>query len=465
MPAPSHLSTLAAPDAAPVSQETRLKYVLKHFWLIYEPASEVRIGYANTQPEVLVADVADGFFQQAKPYPPAPNFREWAGARVPFFFDDAPEAPLLALGIGRATIHADIVAAAFFLLSGWQEYFSDTRDRHGRFTYAASVQQQYGFVALPVVNYYFDVLKTAVEHVIGQPLRLRPWREGAPLAAFISHDIDNLRSAWKAPAKTALKRGQLLKFGRMMWQHLTQADAWDNLEAVADATAQYGAKSTFFVLPAHQPAADGTPNADYELRPLLCTRFQALQRQGHEVAYHGSIGTATDASWLERERHAILLLRDLPSPPGLRFHYLRWDPRNTLQALEKAAVPYDSTLGFAEHYGFRHSYCHPFYPFNFVRGEASTVLEIPLHVMDATLHHPNYLRLTPAEILPALLPVFDEVAKFGGVVSVLWHNENFDPANVVTGPVQFHALMAALQQRGAAFLTGRQITDSFASGC
>ncbi|MFC7668475.1 DUF7033 domain-containing protein [Hymenobacter humi] len=250
--------------AAPVSVEARLAYVLQHFRLAYDNVSAVSIGYAATQPAIEIKDGAGDFFRQDQPYPPAPNWREWQGTDVPFFFDAAPEASLIEIKPGRATINADIISAAFYLLSGWQEFYSDGRDRHGRFPYAASVQKQHGFVALPVVNYYFDVLKTAIEHVTGQAVLPRYWAEKAPFAAFISHDIDNLRSAWKAPAKAALQQRQPAKFGQLLWRHLTEADAWDNLENVAAAMAPYGAKSTFFILPAHQPGVDGTPNADYE---------------------------------------------------------------------------------------------------------------------------------------------------------------------------------------------------------
>ncbi|RYF12517.1 MAG: hypothetical protein EOO40_01095 [Deltaproteobacteria bacterium] len=67
-----------------------------------------------------------------------------------------------------------------------------------------------------------------------QPLQPRRWGDlGAKFAAFISHDVDNMRSAWKAPAKAALQQRQFGRFGKLLWQHLTQPDAWDNLEAVA----------------------------------------------------------------------------------------------------------------------------------------------------------------------------------------------------------------------------------------
>ncbi|OGX90644.1 hypothetical protein [Hymenobacter coccineus] len=266
-----------------------------------------------------------------------------------------------------------------------------------------------------------------------------------------------MRSAWKAPAKAALQNGQLLNFGQQLWRHCTQPDAWDNLEAVAAATAQYGARSTFFVLPAHRPGADGTPNADYRLTARLWQRLAKLAEQGHEVALHASIGTADNFIHFDDEQQQVLDVEE----GGNRFHYLRWEPRLTPDIVDRASTSFDSTLGFAEHFGFRNSYCHPFFPFDFQHGQAYCFLEIPLNIMDATLHHPNYLQLGPDEVLPALVPMLSEVAKFGGVASVLWHNQNFDPANTANGPRQFHEVMGWLRGRGAAFLTGTEIWAQF----
>lgn len=455
------MAAASLPPAAPVtlSAEVRLGYVLKHFRLAYPDCPDVRIGYADAQPQVEIAAGSGDFFAGNTPYPAAPNWREWLGRQVPFFFDDAPSTPLLLFQENKVIIAADIIAAAFYLLSGWQEYFSTERDRHGRFPYAASVQKQYDFVTLPVVNYYFDVLKTAVEYVSGRPLRPRRWgQQQANFAAFISHDIDNLRSAWKAPTKAAFQQRQFGLFGKLLWQHFTQPDAWDNLEDVAAATAQYGARSTFFILPTHGRASDGTPNADYPHSIQLLQRLHKLSEAGCEINLHGSIGTALDEWQLGYENG---LLERVGLSGGLRFHYLRWDARRTFAVLSESDFVFDSTLCFAEHFGFRHSYCLPFYPFDFTSERATDFLEIPLNVMDATLHHPNYLRLAPEEILPALTPVFAEIKHFGGVASVLWHNENFDPNNTQTGPRQFHEIMRHLQQQGAAFQTGREIWEAY----
>ncbi|WP_139922899.1 hypothetical protein [Hymenobacter sp. DG01] len=467
----------------PIPTETRLAYVLQHFRMAYEAVPTVSIGYAELQPQVEVAEAAGSFFSEQQPYPPAPTQREWLGQSIPVFFDLAPQKPLLELlPGGRALIHADIISAAFYLLSGWQEYFSEERDQHGRFPYSASVQSRYSFVTVPVVNYYFDVLKTAVEHVMGQPLQPRRWAGGASWAAFITHDIDNLYSAWKAPAKAALRQGRLLSFGQQLWRHFTTPDAWDNLRQVQETVASYGAKSTFFFLPEHRKAANGTPNADYKLRKVWTKIAAAIQDA--EVGLHASLGTAAHGGKLKVDWLKI------PVPcSGIRFHYLSWEPRITSTLLSMDGFTHDSTLGFAEHFGFRNSYCLPFYTFNFnadpfivdppqmrlytLPSEApafftlgpknsiqtSTFLEIPLNVMDATLHHPRYLQLATKEILPALMPMFQKIERFGGVCTVLWHNENFDPANETNGPRQFAEIMEYLRGRNVAFVNGREICE------
>ena len=446
-----------APLPAPIPAETRLAYVLRHFWQVYGPARPVSVGEASSGAQVEVVAGAERFFTQTEPFPPPPVWRVWQGQRVPFFFTTNTDTELLTRQPGRAVISADIISAAFFLLSGWQEYFSPERDAHGRFPYAASVQFQYDFIGLPVVNYYFDLLKTAVEHVTGQPLAPRRWGSGgAPLAAFGSHDVDLLRGAWKDPVKQALRRGRWGEALGRLWRRLRRPDAWDNLEQVAAETSRYGGRSTFFILPCPHPAPDGTPNADYRLTPRLRARLTQLAAQGHEIGLHGSIGSSVNAAQWQQE-HALL-----PAPgPGHRFHYLKWEPRRTPALLDDAGLGYDCTLGFAEHFGFRHSYCHPFQLFDFQRQTAHCFVEIPLLLMDTTLHHPRYLQLSAAEVLPAVRPVLAEVERFGGVAAVLWHNNHFDSENQVNGPEQFHGLMRDLQQRGAAFLTGAETAAHF----
>lgn len=446
--------TSAIPAPLAVSATARLQYVFRHFKLAYENVPRVSIGYADSEPGVVVADGAADFFSLNQAYPAAPSWRQWQGQSVPFFFDCQPERALLAGGPSGVTINVDIISAAFYLLSGWQEYFSPARDRHGRFPYAASVQQQFGFVTVPVVNYYFAVLAAAIELKTGQALRPRRWL-GTPFSAFITHDIDSLNGGWGTAARHLVQKRDLTGTAKLLADKVLRKPApWNNLEQVQKATAAFGAPSTYFILGSNRPAANGTANADYPVdTPTFQARLQTLAAKGAEIASHASYGTSEDLSKLQAELQQFGAFQ----PLGNRFHYLCWEPTTTPAIVAQAGFAYDSTLGFAEHFGFRNSYCLPFLPFDFATGQAHTFWEIPLNVMDATLDHPNYLQLQAYEILPALQPMLAEIEKFGGVATVLWHNDHFDPANTTTGPAQFNEIMKHLQWRGAVFLTGRQI--------
>ncbi len=458
MPAPVAPTSLPPLAAAPVPAAARLAYVRQHFARAYDnvPDLAILIGPPGSGAAVEINDNSVDFFNQTLPCPPAPNWREWREKKLPFFFDNSTEKSILTFKSDRVFITTDIISAAFYLLSGWQEYFSPERDRHGRFPLAASVQKQFGFVTIPVVNYYFDILKSAVEHVTGQALRPRRWGPAqAPFAAFITHDVDSLHGGWGTAARYALRQRQPLALLRLLANKLRNRPApWHNLAHVQAETARYGANSTFFVLAENQPAPNGTPNADYApAAPALQNHLRQLAAAGAEIGLHSSYGTAAARLATEAAR--------LPAAPaGNRFHYLAWEPRTTPAAVAAAGFTYDSTLGFAEHFGFRNSYCLPFFPWNFEQNKAHEFLEIPLTLMDTTLNHPYYLQLTPAQIVPAVMPVLAEIKSFGGVFTLLWHNANFDPLNTLNGPMQFHEIMAALLQNKAAFLRGNEIAQA-----
>ena len=86
-------------------------------------------------------------------------------------------------------------------------------------------------------------------------------------------------------------------------------------------------------------------------------------------------------------------------------------------------------------------------------------VELPLNLMDTTLRHPNYLRLEPAQILPAVKPMLEEIAKFGGCFTLLWHNEHFTGYHLANDAAVYEEIMLWCKNQGAAFLTASQATQ------
>ena len=429
-----------------------LDYVLFHFKRVYHLPEPLEISYGlDGRSRVQVLPAEGSFFESELPRPDQVGKKDWKGTSLPLFFQSTTTQEWFTPQTdGQVQVHYDLVASAFFLLSGWQEYYSPERDQFGRFPYRASVQAEEGFVTIPVVNYYFEILKEAVEIAYGQKIQPRLW-QGKPFATCLTHDVDYLQSAWKVAGISALRKGNILRLVRLAYQKLAQNDAWFNLLQVEQELEKLQARATFFFLP-KSAKSEGHPNADYDIASAAVqAEISRLVSAGHEIALHGSHGTGTSAAQLLGEREKI------PAPvQGNRFHYLRFDPGASPAVLLSSGITYDSSLGFPEHYGFRHSYCHPFRLFSFKERAMQETWELPLNLMDITLHHPRYLQLAPRHVMPAVTPLLNEIIRFHGVFTLLWHNENFTPYALPQGVQIFRDLTRYCSRAGTAFLTASE---------
>lgn len=87
---------------------------------------------------------------------------------------------------------------------------------------------------------------------------------------------------------------------------------------------------------------------------------------------------------------------------------------------------YDTTLGYADHEGFRAGVCHPFKPFNMLHNKIIVIWEIPLVIMDVTLA--NYRRMSYKfgyEIIKSYIKIIE---KYKGTLVFLYHNFFIDEA-------------------------------------
>lgn len=346
-------------------------------------------------------------------------WKTWLGVKIPFFFDSIDQ-KLFIEKDGQWIIQFDIIASAFFLLSGWQEYFSENNDQYGRFRYSESVQHRFNFTHLPVVNYYFDILRTVLEKAYGKPIALAWQDPRIPFTVCLTHDIDTCETAWVEGSFSAVKKMDLVTPVKLIMKKLSGQDAWFNFSEILSLEKSHNATSTFFFIPTNKKKGK-IKNGDYDLKK---DKFKAVFRMiadfGGEVGLHGSIGSSTNSVILKKE------FSFFPEPiRSNRFHFLLHDPKVTLKIMEESGVRIDSSLGFAEHFGFRNSFCFPFKPYDITESHAVNFYEIPLILMDGTLQ--KYMSLTPDQSFNEILNLIDEIKKFKGVFTVLWHNTHFSP--------------------------------------
>jgi len=438
----------------------KLNYILDNFKKVYKiDALPAGISYGpDDHAKILIRQGDTGPLTRGEMYFPSDDqivWKPWKGTLVPFFFgNDTGE--LISRSGDQLCITQDIIASAFYLLSGWQEYFSDSKDQYGRFPFSSSLQKRLNITGKPIVNYYFDILKTVMEQASGMRFAPATWH-GKPYALCLTHDIDTCETAWMEGSYSAIKKSDPFSPFLLIGKKLFGRDAWFNFSDILRIEQKFSANSTFFFLATNIPEM-GIKNADYSLNHPKFRRVQEyIAGAGSEVGIHGSAGTSRDLNKLISEVNCFL-----KPVKGNRFHFLLYDPALSGQLIDAAGLSYDTSLGFAEQPGFRNSFCFPFHPWDIKNDRPFQHIEIPLTLMDGTLQ--QYLNLQPAEANSLVEPLFEEVRKFGGCMTILWHNTHFSSYKYPGWKEVYIHLLQTAQKDNAGLFSCLRLLDHYSSG-
>jgi hypothetical protein len=233
----------------------------------------------------------------------------------------------------------------------------------------------------------------------------------------ISHDIDHLR-----PTKLVWAK-QLISQRRFLFR-FDSTDYLGAIEELLNFDAHVAGLSTmtcFISNPIRsggwssrlmQSVIDPTYNIeDARMIPLL----RLLTRSGSAIGVHGSFfSLAHDTfSWEKAGLEAQLKSRI----SLCRQHWLNLPRgRKDLSRIKAAGIQVDSTLGWNGKAGCRGGFYRP-YPV--VVGPSEFIWEMPLLLMDRTLH--DGMRFSVDQVVDESCRILEEVFKKRGTVSINWH--------------------------------------------
>lgn len=327
---------------------------------------------------------------------------------------------------GSIIFYVDIIAAAFFMLSRWEETVVKTRDEHGRFPATASVAYKQGLLDLPLVDLYALILREWIKV-------LRPDWEPTPrpFQVRLSHDIDfikrfpDLRTAIRVLTGDLFKRRSLKRGLQTVSYFLTQMLSpekdiyFQSINTLAKLSYQYQLESDFYFM-----TATGSPFDDgYDLDlPQMRASIDTLQAKGFRIGFHSGYNTFNNPKLLADEKARMDATLGQTQYGG-RQHFLRFQAPLTWRHWEQVGLTYDSTLGYAMQEGFRCGTCHPYKPFDIEQDRELDLWEYPLIVMDVTLH--QYRNLTPEQGEARIIDLAQRCKDVEGTFTLLWHNSSF----------------------------------------
>jgi hypothetical protein len=200
-------------------------------------------------------------------------------------------------------------------------------------------------------------------------------------------------------------------------------DFWNQLDRYLELERDLA--STFFVIPTK---GDAGVDSHGRIRARRASRYsladladdlKKLLSANCEIAVHGIDAWRDSARGRDERKHVQKITGAVEA--GVRMHWLYFDSQAP-SMLEKAGFSYDSTVGYNETIGYRAGTTQVF-----KYAEVDHLLELPLHIMDTALFYPSYMNLPNERASAAMLALIENVARFGGVFTVNWHDRSLGP--------------------------------------
>ena len=299
-------------------------------------------------------------------------------------------------------IERDVLLNSFNALSLKRE-FDLGKDIHSRFDQA---------------NINWDIKKPEVSVLVEGIKQKLGQKSSNNFRVIFSHDIDwvsglNLISLVKSVRSSMARNNSWLKVGEIF-----DGDVFvKNYSEVLSVEKKYGVKTWNFMLSGSY--GYGRYANRYSIKSGRARKIiDMISDSGNYIGLHGSYGASDKGSYKEEAD----LLREVTGREIIahRNHYLRFDPISLWSQLSEAEIKYDLSVGFSSNMGFRSGVADSYQPYDLKKKSTSNITEIPLVFMERSQY------LTDEEkTMESLKNVLQEVKKYNGCASVLFHPESF----------------------------------------
>lgn len=332
----------------------------------------------------------------------------------------------------------DIISDIFFMLTRYEEVVNIEvcgNERFNRFPASQSLAFINNFLDRPIVNEHMDLLWSFIDS-FNLGYKRKKWWGNKEFAACLTHDVDmiikfkSIKNIIKPFFRLILKYKDVKKVFFILTTYFKnkkdyKKDPFWTFDYIMDIEKRYNFKSSFYFMSGGTSKFDNFYNIkDKKVLELM----EQIEKDEFEVGYHNSFNSYNDFQMMKKEKY-ILDEFIKNKPYGCRLHYLRFEVPLTWRHQEKLELLYDATLSYADAEGFRCGTCFPFKPYDLLENRVLDIWEIPLVVMDTSMQDSAYRSYKPKEALEKTEKLIDTVKKHGGVFTMLYHNDSFDPYN------------------------------------
>ena len=314
----------------------------------------------------------------------------------------------------------DPLAASFYLVTRYEEYFETELGKYNRYPAEKSVLVKYHLLRKPVVNIWARLLAEKLKEKFSELIF------SEPKFSFISTiDVDN---AWAFLNKGFIRGGGAMiksilkghlsdaKYRMNVW--LGKRDPYDTYNFLDSVFHGNEDKIQFFFLLGDYARYD--KSISHKNKRFITLIKQTARK--YSIGIHPSFASSKKKG----KRKLITEISRLEEITGMKMeksrqHFLRLQFPRTYRRLVNAGINADYTMGYASQIGFRAGICTPYYFYDLKKEKTTNLKVFPFQVMDVTLR--DYMGLSPEKASQEIESLMNEVKKVGGTFISIWHNE------------------------------------------
>jgi hypothetical protein len=321
--------------------------------------------------------------------------------------------------VGKESVFPfDPFAAAFYLLSRYEEYLPHIKDNHERFIATESIAFKNNFLDIPIVNIWINNIAEYIEkNHNNYQFQKRKFK-------YISTiDIDN---AYAYKHKGIIRiSGGLFKslfiknnfIERLKVLFTKKTDPFDTFKYQFEIHKKLNISPIYFFLLGDYGINDKNISVKNK-------GFQSLIKSisdYSDVGIHPSYASNSNDEILSKEIKRLQAITHIKTTKS-RQHFLKLNIPNTYRNLIDNDIQEDYTMGYAEKSGFRASICNPYFFYD-LDTEVETKLKLfPFAIMDATYQY--YESCSPEIVISNIKQLMKKVKDVNGTFISVWHNES-----------------------------------------
>lgn len=327
-------------------------------------------------------------------------------------------APYAVYGQGNL-LPFDVFAASFFLVSRYEEYLSQVRDKYGRFRAESTWMFENDMLQKPLVDIWTLALGARLQAVYPDlPIKNRKF-------TFIpTYDVD---AAWAYKSKGVYRTlGGFIKDlssgdrERIRERHQVlrgkRKDPFDSFEFQFELQKEFKLKPIYFILCGEYDTND----KNISIRKAAFRSLIKTLGDYADVGIHPSFSSYLDIDKLRKEINSLSEVLHRPLTKS-RQHFLRMNLPRSYQKLIELDISDDYTMGFASQAGFRAGIADTFRFYDLENDMVTNLRVHPFALMDGTMR--DYLNLDLEASYALTTQLIDEVKAVGGTFIYLTHNE------------------------------------------